>query len=555
VAQTPKPADAVRIGQVFLEKYRVESILGQGGMGVVVECMHLQLNERIALKMLRQDVLLDPEAVERFMREAQAAVRLKSEYVARVRDVGTLDDGTPFMVMEYLDGQDLGVLLNERQTLPLPWATELILQTCEGLAEAHSLGIVHRDIKPTNLFVTWRPDGTALIKVLDFGISKSPMGTEMHLTQTQSLLGTPAYMSPEQMRSARLVDGRTDIWSLGTVLYELLEGRKPFEAESFSEMCVKVAVDSPSPMLRTPVELQEVVLRCLEKSPDARYQSMADLARDLVPFTQDPHSAAMLVERMQRMQRRSEGNWEGSTTGVGQRGVPHHVRDIGSAPVRPPGSAAAGSDAIAARWHGGSEPAAPMFRTPVPGSLSGIPNRGSAREISAPAIAPSELHAIPRAPRRRVGFLLLGAAVLGLAGVAIAMTVSRGGDDDRRTTTSSTSAGSIPTPVAPTPVVPTPVAPTPVAPTPAVPSVAETATPDPVDDPADPGPGSATTGVPTKTVKPTSTRPKKGTQAIKKAGDPKVTKPEKNPKDAGDTKPTVKPPCDPFATSHARPCS
>jgi len=327
VAQTPKPADAVRIGQVFLEKYRVESILGQGGMGVVVECMHLQLNERIALKMLRQDVLVDPDAVERFMREAQAAVKLKSEYVARVRDVGTLEDGTPFMVMEYLDGQDLGVLLDERQTLPLPWATELILQTCEALAEAHSLGIVHRDVKPTNLFVTWRPDGTALIKVLDFGISKSPMGTEMHLTQTQSLLGTPAYMSPEQMRSARLVDGRTDIWSLGTVLYELLEGRKPFEAESFSEMCVKVAVDSPSPMLRTPVDLQEVVLRCLEKSPDARYQSMADLARDLVPFTQDPHSAAMLVERMQRMQRRSEANWEGSTTGVGQRGVPHHVRD------------------------------------------------------------------------------------------------------------------------------------------------------------------------------------------------------------------------------------
>ena len=552
MAQTPKPADAVRIGQVFLEKYRVESILGQGGMGVVVECMHLQLNERIALKMLRQDVLVDPDAVERFMREAQAAVKLKSEYVARVRDVGTLEDGTPFMVMEYLDGQDLGVLLNERQTLPLPWATELILQTCEALAEAHSLGIVHRDVKPTNLFVTWRPDGTALIKVLDFGISKSPMGTEMHLTQTQSLLGTPAYMSPEQMRSARLVDGRTDIWSLGTVLYELLEGRKPFEAESFSEMCVKVAVDSPSPMLRTPVDLQEVVLRCLEKSPDARYQSMADLARDLVPFTQDPHSAAMLVERMQRMQRRSEANWEGSTTGVGQRGVPHHVRDIGSAPVRS-SSAAAGSDAVAARWHGGSEPAAPMFRTPVPGSLGGIPDRGPVREISAPAIAPSELRAIPTAPRRRVGILLLGAAVLGLAGVAIAMTVRGGGDDDRRPTATAPSTsvdadvGSIATPVAPTPVAPTPVAPTPV-----VPSVATTPPPDPVEDPAAPGTGSATTAVATKTVKPKSTRPKKGTQAIKKAGEPKPTK---DPKDVGDTKPTVKPPCDPFATSHARPCS
>ncbi|MBA3456597.1 MAG: serine/threonine protein kinase, partial [Deltaproteobacteria bacterium] len=427
MAQTPKPSDAVRIGQVFLEKYRVESILGQGGMGVVAECTHLQLNERVALKMLRQDVLLDRDAVERFMREAQAAVKLKSEYVARVRDVGTLEDGTPFMVMEYLDGQDLGVLIEERGTLPAPWATELILQTCEGLAEAHSLGIVHRDVKPTNLFVTWRPDGTALIKVLDFGISKSPMGTDMHLTQTQSLLGTPAYMSPEQMRSARLVDGRTDIWSLGTVLYELLEGRKPFEAESFSEMCVKVAVDSPTPMERTSVDLQQVVLRCLAKSPDARYQSMADLARDLVPFTQDPQSGSMLVERMQRMQRRAEGGWEGSTTGVGLRGVPHHVRDVGSAPVRAQSSPVGwhgGSDPAGARWHGGSDASGQMFRsTPPPGSL-GVPQR-TAIEKSAPAISPSELRTHPEQPRRKFAFVLLGAALVGIAGVLIAMKLSR----------------------------------------------------------------------------------------------------------------------------------
>src|SRR4051812_31596190 len=308
---TPKPVDAgVSVGQVFQGKYRVDSILGHGGMGVVAECTHLALNERVAVKMLRQDVLLDHDAVQRFVREAQAAVKLKSEYVARVSDVGTFENGTPYMVMEFLEGHDLGELLKQRGVLPVAWACELILQTAEALAEAHSLGIVHRDVKPTNLFVTWRPDGSALIKVLDFGISKAPIGTDMQLTQTQSLLGTPAYMSPEQMRSARLVDSRSDIWSLGTVLYEILEGRRPFEADSFSEMCVKVAVDSPLPMVRTPPQLQPVILRCLAKSPEQRYANMGELARDLVPFVPDPHSASVLVERMLRVLQRGQADWD-----------------------------------------------------------------------------------------------------------------------------------------------------------------------------------------------------------------------------------------------------
>ncbi|HEX4416495.1 MAG TPA: protein kinase [Kofleriaceae bacterium] len=318
MAITPRSIDAgVGIGEIFLDKYRVDSILGHGGMGVVALCTHLALNERVAIKMLRKDVLDDADAVERFMREAQAAVKLKSEFVARVSDVGRSDTNVPYMVMEYLEGHDLGELLDERGSLALPWAVELTLQACEALAEAHSIGIVHRDVKPTNLFVTWRPDGSALIKVLDFGISKAPIVGAMQLTQTQSLLGTPAYMSPEQMRSARMVDSRTDLWSLGTVLYELLEGRRPFEAESFSEMCVKVAVDPPQPMVKTPPALQTVVLRCLEKSPDDRYASMAELARDLVPFSHDPHQAQVLVERMSRMLRRSAViDWDPTTSGA-----------------------------------------------------------------------------------------------------------------------------------------------------------------------------------------------------------------------------------------------
>ncbi|HEX7844037.1 MAG TPA: serine/threonine-protein kinase, partial [Kofleriaceae bacterium] len=304
---TPGSIEAgVNIGEIFVDKYRVDAILGHGGMGIVALCTHLALNEQVAIKMLRRDVLDDADAVERFMREAQAAVKLKSEFVARVSDVGRSRSNVPYMVMEYLEGHDLGDLLEQRGCLGLPWAVELTLQACEALAEAHSLGIIHRDVKPTNLFVTWRPDGSALIKVLDFGISKALTGTAMQLTQTQSLLGTPAYMSPEQMRSARNVDARTDLWSLGTVLYEMLEGRRPFEAESFSEMCVKVAVDPPGAMINTPLALQQVVLRCLEKAPEQRYPSMADLAQDLVPFAQDAHQAQVLVERMTRTLRRSQ---------------------------------------------------------------------------------------------------------------------------------------------------------------------------------------------------------------------------------------------------------
>jgi serine/threonine-protein kinase len=307
-------------------------------MGVVVKCVHIQLEKYVAIKMLRQDVLLDHDAKQRFIREAQAAGKLRSEHVAKVEDVGHFPEtGVPYMVMEFLDGHDLGDLVDERGAIAAPFATMLMLQAAEALAEAHSQGIVHRDVKPSNLFVTWRPDGSAIVKVLDFGISKSASGTDMRLTQTQSLLGTPAYMSPEQMRSARLVDARTDIWSFGTVFYELLEGRRPFEAESFSEMCVKVAVDPPAPFVNTPPALQPIIARCLAKSPEQRYANMAELGRDLMPHVQDVHQASLLVERMVRVLGRASAaaaageQWDGPSTGVTRTPIP--VTDAGSAPV------------------------------------------------------------------------------------------------------------------------------------------------------------------------------------------------------------------------------
>ena len=406
MSSTPRSIDAgVSLGEIFIGKYRIDSILGHGGMGVVALCTHLELNERVAIKMLRRDVLDDPDAVARFMREAQAAVKLKSEFVARVTDVGRSDTDVPYMVMEYLEGHDLGELLDERGSIGQPWAVELTLQACEALAEAHSIGIVHRDVKPTNLFVTWRPDGSSLIKVLDFGISKSPIVNAMQLTQTQSLLGTPAYMSPEQMRSARMVDSRTDIWSLGTVLYELLEGRRPFEAESFSEMCVKVAVDPPGAMTNTPTDLQEVVLRCLAKAPEHRYASMAELARDLVPFSHDPHQAQVLVERMSRMLRRSQAiDWDPARTSM-----PMPVREVRSL-ERP------------------AEPAEPAVPAP-PLPVARVSRRAGAEPV------PSKTLAVPPRRKRRGAILL---AVLLAAGLGVAISLMRAPAPSRAEVTSPT---------------------------------------------------------------------------------------------------------------------
>ena len=202
-------------GQILLGKYRVESVLGKGGMGEVVRASHLQLEDQVAIKLLREDIA-DEQAIARFLREGKAVVRLRSEHIARVHDLGTLEDGRPYMVMDYLEGEDLGVLIDRAGPVAPELAVTLVTQAATALAEAHGLGIVHRDIKAANLMLTHRPDGSPAVKILDFGISKATMEADLSLTQTQSMLGTPAYMSPEQMRSARTVDGRTDIWSLGT---------------------------------------------------------------------------------------------------------------------------------------------------------------------------------------------------------------------------------------------------------------------------------------------------------------------------------------------------
>src|SRR5215216_337869 len=240
-----------REGDILAGKFRIERVHGVGGMGMVVSAMHIHLDERVAIKFLLPDALANAEAVARFGREARAAVKIKSEHVARVIDVGALETGAPYMVMELLRGNDLSVVIRDQGALPVHVAVQYVLQACEALAEAHAIGIVHRDLKPANLFLTSRADGSPCIKVLDFGISKvtnpSGSGSDMGMTRTQSIMGSPLYMSPEQMASAKDVDPRSDIWAIGTVLYELITGHVPFEAETMPQLCTLILHTDPPP--------------------------------------------------------------------------------------------------------------------------------------------------------------------------------------------------------------------------------------------------------------------------------------------------------------------
>ncbi|HET7501783.1 MAG TPA: serine/threonine-protein kinase [Kofleriaceae bacterium] len=315
----------LRPGAVLLGKYRVESVLGAGGMGTVLRVTHLHLGDQLAIKVLLPEGASSVDVNARFLREAQAVVRLRGEHVARVSDFGVLPEGLPYMVMEYLRGVDLAAELKRRTVLAPGEAVDYILQACEALAEAHASGIIHRDIKPANLFLTTRPDGTPLVKVLDFGISKAPTHpvtapgvapsfgpprgvSAGPVTRTDLVMGTAGYMSPEQMKASKDVDARTDIWALGAVLYECLCGRRAFDGASFWTIAQKVRAD-PVPAMdpRVPHGLQAVVLRCLEKDRGARFASIAELVVALAPFAADQRAASTIADRAQLLWQRTSG--------------------------------------------------------------------------------------------------------------------------------------------------------------------------------------------------------------------------------------------------------
>jgi serine/threonine-protein kinase len=292
------------VGDLIADKYEVVGLLGTGGMGYVISARHTELGEMVALKFLRPEALVHAELVERFAREARAAAKIRSEHVANVFDVGTLADGTPFIVMEYLAGKDLADYLHQEGALPISVAVEYVMQACEALAAAHAHGIVHRDIKPENLFLTQQAQGMHTIKVLDFGISKIalPRG-KRDLVRTQMALGSPVYMSPEQIRRSDQVDARSDIWAVGCVLFELLTGVTAFDEPSLLELSAAILEREPVPLqtLRPDAseELELVVLKCLSKNADDRFQNVAELAAALYPF--GPRRARISAERCYHM--------------------------------------------------------------------------------------------------------------------------------------------------------------------------------------------------------------------------------------------------------------
>jgi serine/threonine-protein kinase len=280
----------VKEGDVLAGKYRVERVLGEGGMGVVVAAMHVHLGERVALKFLKPEHSGNQEVVARFLREAQSAVRIKGEHVARVSDVGTLSTGEPYMVMEYLTGSDLSALLEKRGKLDITQAVDCVIQACSALAEAHTLGIIHRDLKPANLFLTARADGSGLVKVLDFGVAKLLNNDPKvaPLTANGAVIGSPLYMSPEQLMGKKSIDARSDVWQLGVILYELITGRCPFDGRTMAEIMVAIGVHPPKPLRQVrpdaPAELEAIINKCLEKDVANRLPDVAALAEGLLPF-------------------------------------------------------------------------------------------------------------------------------------------------------------------------------------------------------------------------------------------------------------------------------
>ncbi len=420
----------VAIGSTIAGKYRVERVLGQGGMGVVVVAMHDELDQRVAIKFLLKDALSDSEWIARFSREAKAAARIKSEHAVKVYDVGKLDTGAPYMVMEYLEGRDLQTILNDQKTLPVLEAVEYVLQACEAIAEAHGAGVVHRDLKPANLFVTHRTDGSSCVKILDFGISKMSSltgGDQQTVTNTSAIVGSPLYMSPEQMRASKNVDRRTDIWSLGVILQELVSGMPSFVANTTAELCALVLTAPPSPldMPNTPATkgLGAVITKCLEKKPEDRYATVADLARALEPF--GPPSVKTSVERIGRLAQ--SGSRQAPVSKAEQSG-PVSIVPLGQSP----NVSSLGQTEMSEAMEAPTEPVA--VRAPA------MPGSGTAATWSSQ----------PSTRRSRTPLIAGGAALAALAVLAIVFFAIRGsqtspatsdGVSQPKATTTLTAAG------------------------------------------------------------------------------------------------------------------
>jgi serine/threonine protein kinase len=382
----------VQPGDILARKYRVERVLGIGGMGAVVAAIHMELDQRVALKFLLPSVAAKREVVERFAREARAAAKIRSEHVARVTDVGMLENGTPYIVMEYLEGRDLDAIVTQDGPLPIQIAVDYVLQACVAIAEAHVAGIVHRDLKPGNFFLARQTDGGEIIKVLDFGISKSLIGGPDSdgrsgvLTKTTDVFGSPLYMSPEQLKSSRDVDARADLWAIGVILFELVSGQAPFDRGTVAEIFGAILHEKPlrlrAALSGAPAGLEHVIARCLEKEPDRRYPDIGDLASALAPF--GSADASISVQRISRV-----------------------LRGVGSSASMPPSSTGPRSSSI-------------MPRIPRPPALPSDAAAGTNLALHPGASTRTAWGAADEAPKpRAIGPIIAVLAVGAVAGAAL----------------------------------------------------------------------------------------------------------------------------------------
>lgn len=273
------------MGKVIDGKYKVESMIGEGGMAVVYKANHMQMERTVVIKVMQETLLVNKTSIERFERECKLTAKLNHPNIVSVYDVGRINDVQPYLVMEYIKGESLADKISRQGAMPITTAANIIVQICRGLQEAHSQGIIHRDLKPENVLLQEKTDRPDWVKIVDFGISHLLQGPK-RLTKTGKMIGTPEYIAPEQLKD-RAIDVRTDIYSLGIMMYELLAGRVPFESESAESVLMKHLMVEPAPLstyrddIAENSHLHTIVHKCLNKNPDERYQSVTELRLDV----------------------------------------------------------------------------------------------------------------------------------------------------------------------------------------------------------------------------------------------------------------------------------